>query len=160
MQCCGLGRCTWVLTQLLATLQIRVDQGADCGGSVGKVNVRRLDALAIEVFCEARHLQVHHSAPIETAWQKRNMHAKDQIPASLVVSYTLPKVHLHEIISQQKNTQQFGSRHLSTHTPQNTCVDLPERSRPSSTINAPLLAIFWKGFVALAPFLCVYLQLD
>jgi hypothetical protein len=67
-----------------------------------------------------------------------------RIPCRLL--HTLPKVHLHEIISQQKNTQQFGSRHLSTHMPLSTCVDLPERSRPSSTINAPLLAM-WKGCV-------------
>jgi len=113
-------------TELLSALQIRIDQRAHSSGAIRKVDVGRLDSLAIEVLGQSRYLPTPFK-PVKPC--------RDVVPRG--------RERMGPCVRSQalaRARQVPGSQQSWTPTAA-TCVDLPDLSSPSSTMKAPRFAI-------------------
>jgi len=120
------------LTKLLSALQVWVDQRTDGSGAVGKVDVWCCDPLSIQILCQTCHLQEH--ARSATCIQ-------DSTSRRMIAQYGLRMTNRGWVREWRRWMETAARRQPGLSL---TCVDFPDLSRPSSTMNAPLRAI-WDG---------------
>ena len=118
-------------------MQVGVDQRADRGGAIREVDVCCFDPLAVEVLREARDLQ---RSP-NLLYCLRQCKGVCSSPRATGNRGERRDKDLRIGSSRKSTTCALAPQHTELYQ-LHTCVDLPERSRPSRTMKAPLRAIF------------------